>query len=178
MKDFLKIVLILVIIFGMFSSIFEFRSFSENPWARDAWLACPPASAHDNGEEFLQFSKVWVLTGEISVSAVKSTWVTTGFSFFFSALLGLTDAGTEQKFELDSCVSGPQPVTASCEHTNEPLGSIKGHNFLTTWATTRFSISTALHRLNQSICQSVSQSGTHVYLPNAILCRLFVWRLL
>ena len=72
-----------------------------------------------------------------------------------------------KEFELDST------ITASCEHTNESLGSIKGGNFLTTWATTRFSISTALHRLNQSICQSVSQSCIHVYLPNAILCHLF-----
>ena len=86
----------MVIIFGMFSSLFEFWSFSENPWSRDTWLACPPASTHDNGGEFLQFSKVWVLTGEMSVSDVRSTWVRTGFSFFFSTLLGLTDAGTEQ----------------------------------------------------------------------------------
>jgi len=47
--------------------------------------------------------------------------------------------------------------------TNESLGSIKAHNFLTTWATIRFSISTALHRLNQSICQSVSQVLMYIY---------------
>jgi hypothetical protein len=80
----------------MFPSLFEIWSFSENPWARDAWLDFPPASAHDNGGQFLQFSTVQILTGEISVSDVRSTWVRTGFSFFLSTLLGLTDAGTEQ----------------------------------------------------------------------------------
>jgi len=69
-----------------------------NVWGNAYGATAVTVSTHDNGEELLQFSKVWVLTGEISVSAVRSTWVTTGCSFFFGTLLGLTDAGTEQTF--------------------------------------------------------------------------------
>jgi len=31
--------------------------------------------------------------------------------------------------ELESCGLGQGPVTGSCEHGNEPLGLIKGHEF-------------------------------------------------
>jgi hypothetical protein len=36
-------------------------------------------------------------------------------------------------------------VADSCEHSNEPSGSIKGGNFFTSWVTVSFSRRTLLH---------------------------------
>jgi hypothetical protein len=35
------------------------------------------------------------------------------------------------KCGLDTLTQDKRPVTGSCEHCNEPLGSIKGRDFLT-----------------------------------------------
>jgi hypothetical protein len=87
------------------------------------WLFCPPANIHDCGGYLEILLTVWLLTGEISGSA----WFPTGFSFFFSNLLGLPDAGTEQTVR-----TGQEPVTVSYKHSNKPLGSIKNGNSLIT----------------------------------------------
>jgi hypothetical protein len=46
--------------------------------------------------------------------------------------------------------SGPEwgPVAGSCEHTNEPLGSIESVEFLASWVTVSFSRRTLLHGVN------------------------------
>jgi hypothetical protein len=39
--------------------------------------------------------------------------------------------GSGEGYGLNSSGSGYEPVAGSCEHSNEPLGSVKGGNFLT-----------------------------------------------
>jgi hypothetical protein len=48
---------------------------------------------------------------------------------------------------LDSFGSGEGPLVGSCDHSNEPSGSIKGREFL--------------HLLNRTLFHGVSQSGGH-----------------
>jgi hypothetical protein len=93
---------------------------------------------------------------------------------------------------LDASGSGWGPVAGCCEHGNEPSGSIKGGEFLTSWATVKSWRRTALHGVGLSmkfLCHS-QQTGTredrvhiHLYvctsflLPRALAISLSLWPL-
>jgi hypothetical protein len=63
------------------------------------------------------------------------------------------------KCELNACGSEQGPVAGSCEHGNDPSGSIKGKEFLD-WATVSFS-RTLLHVISALVVNTVN-SYNHI----------------
>jgi len=119
---------------------------------------------------FAMFSKHFFslsLCYDFALHSVSGTWTYMAylFTFFFGRRRRRWENNIRRDLReilykvggLDAPGSGWEPVAGSCEHSNEPSGSIKGQTFLTSWATVGFSSRTLFQSVSQPVSQSVSQ---------------------